>query len=106
MDLVWPTVNEVHCFDSCRMLFLVLLHMYLYGWNVYAWRKARINYAFIFEFAPKTELRHREIFLVCTGLTTFILCGMVIHLMAFSLSQSQFNPDIVPLLTITVRKIS
>lgn len=90
------------------MLFLLLLHMYLYGWNVYAWRKARINYAFIFEFAPTKELRHREILLVCTGLTTIILCAMVIHLMASSMSiqySHDFNPDIIPLLTLLVRNV-
>ncbi|KAH7433339.1 hypothetical protein KP509_07G064300 [Ceratopteris richardii] len=82
------------------MLFLVLLHMYLYGWNVYVWRKARINYAFIFEYAPKTELRHREILLVCTGLTCLVAGGMLVHLLAYASTRMQMNPDIIPLATI------
>lgn len=82
------------------MLFLILLHMYIYGWNVYAWRKTRINYAFIFEFAPKTELRNREVLLVSTGLTTMVLAGMVSHLVAYSTPNSHINPDYIPLITI------
>ncbi|KAI5073155.1 hypothetical protein GOP47_0011168 [Adiantum capillus-veneris] len=84
------------------MLMLVLLHMYLYGWNVYAWRKARINYAFIFEFAPKTELRQREILLVCTVLTCIVATGMLLHLLVYTSTRTQFNPDVVPLATILV----
>ncbi|MCO5610429.1 hypothetical protein L7F22_064666 [Adiantum nelumboides] len=84
------------------MLFLVLLHMYLYGWNVYVWRKARINYAFIFEFAPKTELRHREILLVCTGFTCLVATGMLLHLLVYTSTRTQVNPDVVPLATILV----
>ena len=74
----------------------------MYGWNVYAWRQVRINYAFIFEFAPKTELRHREILLVCTGLTSIIVVGMLGHLVVYTSTGTPINSDIVPLITILV----
>ncbi|KAG0558028.1 hypothetical protein KC19_11G174000, partial [Ceratodon purpureus] len=61
---------------------LVLLHMYMYGWNVYAWQRVRINYPFIFEFSPGTELRYREIFLVCTAFTSLLLGTMIAHIIA------------------------
>jgi hypothetical protein len=61
---------------------LVLLHMYMYGWNVYAWQRVRINYPFIFEFSPGTELRYREVFLVCTAFTSLLLGTMIAHIIA------------------------
>lgn len=64
----------------CSTLMLVATHMYFYGWNVYAWQRTRINYPFIFEFSPGTELRFREVLLLSTGFTTFLLAGMNIHI--------------------------
>lgn len=69
---------------------LVLLHMYMYGWNVYAWQQVRINYPFIFEFSPGTELRYREVLLICTAMTSVLLGTMIVHLIA-STSQSQIG---------------
>jgi len=69
---------------------LVLLHMYMYGWNVYAWQQVRINYPFIFEFSPGTELRYREVLLICTAVTSVLLGTMIVHLIA-STSQSQIG---------------
>jgi hypothetical protein len=42
-------------------MLLLLLHMYVYGFNVYFWRLKQVNYSFIFEFRPGTELRFREV---------------------------------------------
>ncbi|KAG6542916.1 hypothetical protein Mapa_015606 [Marchantia paleacea] len=77
------------------MTALVLLHMYMYGLNLYFWRRTRINYAFIFEFAPGSELDYRKVLLVTTGLTVAYGAGIVGHLTA-SLNQSPFT-DFIPL---------
>ena len=66
------------------LLGLVLLHMYMYGWNVYAWQRTRINYPFIFEFSPGSELRYREVLLVCTGFTSLLLGTTIAHIIASS----------------------
>lgn len=89
------------------MLALIVLHIYLYGWNVYLWRKARINYAFIFEFAPGKELRYREILLVSSGLLTLFLGGMLAHLGAHyavdrNNQSGNFYVDIIPLGVVAV----
>ncbi|MCO5551896.1 hypothetical protein L7F22_005403 [Adiantum nelumboides] len=82
--------------------FLIVFHMFMYGWNVYAWCRTRINYSFIFEFSPSTELRFREIFFVCSTLTMFGVASMVCHL-AFYLSGATFlNPNSIPFATILV----
>lgn len=84
------------------MLILILLHMFMYGWNVYSWRQVRTNYPFIFEFAPKTELRYREILLVCTSLTTVVVASMVCHLIVSLCVHPPFDPGYIPLATISV----
>jgi hypothetical protein len=66
--------------------------MYFYGWNVYAWQKTRINYPFIFEFSPGTELRFREVLLLSTGFTTFLLAGMNIHIAVTLLTYADLLP--------------
>ncbi|XP_024533310.1 phosphate transporter PHO1-like [Selaginella moellendorffii] len=83
-------------FPTFSMLALVLLHMYMYGCNVYAWRRERINYPFIFEFQPGKELRHREIFLLSTGLTTVVVGGMVAHLVAHVKAKASTSVDLIP----------
>lgn len=94
-------------FQVFSMLALIVLHIYLYGWNVYLWRKARINYAFIFEFAPGKELRYREILLVSSGLLTLFLGGMLAHLGAHyavdrNNQSGNFYVDIIPLGVVAV----
>ncbi|KAG0554364.1 hypothetical protein M758_12G087500 [Ceratodon purpureus] len=82
-------------FPTFSMLALVLFHMYLYGWNIFLWRRARINYAFIFEFSPGSELRYREVLLVCTALTTLLIGAMVVHLTIHTLLMDGQGPWIV-----------
>ncbi|KAG0246924.1 hypothetical protein BGX31_005412 [Mortierella sp. GBA43] len=43
-------------------LFLTILFACLFGINMYAWSKSRINYKFIFEFDPRDNLDYREYF--------------------------------------------
>lgn len=94
-------VSYLHkIFPTFSMLALVLFHMYLYGWNIFLWRRARINYAFIFEFSPGSELRYREVLLVCTALTTLLIGAMVVHLSIHStLIEGQASPyiDLIPI---------
>lgn len=77
------------------MTALLILHMYMYGWNLYLWRRTRINYAFIFEFAPGTELCYRKVLLVCTGLTVVLGVGLLGHITA-QLNESP-AVDLIPL---------
>lgn len=75
---------------------LVLIHMYMYGADLYFWRRLRINYAFIFEFSPGTELGHREVLMVTSVLTTVLIGSMVGHLALHSAAKSPYV-DFIPL---------
>ena len=67
-------------------------HVHVQG-NVYLWCRYRINYSFIFEFSPTTELRSREILLVCTCLTTIVVASMVSHLIFYFHGLNFVNPN-------------
>ncbi|XP_006643658.1 phosphate transporter PHO1-1-like [Oryza brachyantha] len=71
METVYPVFS---------MFSLMFLHLFLYGCNMVAWRKTRINYSFIFEFAPRRELKYRDVFLVCTASMAVIVGVMFAHL--------------------------
>jgi hypothetical protein len=77
--------------DLCSTLGLLLLHMYMYGWNVYAWQQTRINYGFIFEFSPGTELRYREVLLICTALSSMLLGTMIVHIITSAKEAPNYN---------------
>jgi len=84
------------------MLALLNLHILLYGCNIFMWRSTRINYSFIFEFSPKTELTYRDVFLICSSFMTVVVGGMVVHL---TLRLKGFSPDeidAIPALTLLV----
>ncbi|XP_019180710.1 PREDICTED: phosphate transporter PHO1 [Ipomoea nil] len=66
------------------MFALLSLHVFLYGCNLFLWKSTRINYNFIFEFQPKTALKYRDAFLICTSLMTAVVGAMVVHLILLS----------------------
>ncbi|BFG14165.1 hypothetical protein CerSpe_004400 [Prunus speciosa] len=59
---------------------LLSLHLFMYGCNLFMWKKTRINYNFIFEFQPSTALKYRDAFLICTTFMTAVVGAMVVHL--------------------------
>uniref|UniRef100_A0ACD5VA82 Uncharacterized protein n=1 Tax=Avena sativa TaxID=4498 RepID=A0ACD5VA82_AVESA len=75
--------NKVYMSTSypvLSMFSLFFLHLFLYGCNIFMWRKTRINYTFIFEFTPTKELKYRDVFLICTTSMTIIVGVMFAHL--------------------------
>ncbi|KAL5199335.1 hypothetical protein ABZP36_020538 [Zizania latifolia] len=75
--------NKVYMATSypvLSMFSLFFLHLFLYGCNIFMWRKTRINYTFIFEFTPTKELKYRDVFLICTTSMTIIIGVMFAHL--------------------------
>ncbi|BBN02132.1 xenotropic and polytropic retrovirus receptor 1 [Marchantia polymorpha subsp. ruderalis] len=77
---------------------LVLLHLYMYAWDMYLWRRARINYALIFRWEPGTELQYQEVLLLSTGFTTLWMLGMIVVKMYPCLPRV----DLIPLFTLVV----
>jgi hypothetical protein len=83
------------------MVALILVHMYMYGFDLYFWRRMRINYPFIFEFQPGTELRHREVLMVASILTTLLVGAMVGQLALHTTTLSPYV-DLIPFLLVLV----
>ncbi|KAK9672921.1 hypothetical protein RND81_12G135000 [Saponaria officinalis] len=75
---------------------LLGLHLFMYGCNLLMWKATRINYTFIFEFNPKTALKYRDAFLVCTSLMTAVVGALVIHLILRSKGFSPQQVDGIP----------
>ncbi|OAE31554.1 hypothetical protein AXG93_3415s1140 [Marchantia polymorpha subsp. ruderalis] len=90
-------------FPLFSMMGLILIHMYMYGCDIYLWRRMHINYGFIFEFSPGNVLRYREMFLLCTSLTCVYLGIMVGHI-AGHYSKKQPSPyfEFLPATVLTI----
>jgi hypothetical protein len=76
----------------------VLIHMYMYGWNLYMRKRARMDYTFIFEFSRGSELHYEEALVVCTTLTTVLIGATVTHLSIHSMlfhAQASVDVDLI-----------
>ncbi|OAY47383.1 phosphate transporter PHO1 homolog 1 [Manihot esculenta] len=97
METVYPVLS---------MFSLLFLHFFLYGCNIFMWRKTRINYSFIFELAPTKELKYRDVFLICTVAMTAVVGVMFIHLSlltkGYSYSQVQAIPGLMLLMFLSL----
>ncbi|KAL0421030.1 UNVERIFIED_CONTAM: Phosphate transporter [Sesamum latifolium] len=76
----------------------VVLHMLVYAANIYFWRRYKINYPFIFGFKQGTELGHREVFLLGSGLAMIVLAAFLIHFHIKMDSKSQHYETYIELL--------
>lgn len=84
------------------MFSLLFLHIFLYGCNIFTWKKARINYSFILELAPTKELKYREVFLICTASMTAIIGVLFIHLSLAAKGYSSILVQAIPGLLLLV----
>ncbi|GMH27537.1 hypothetical protein Nepgr_029380 [Nepenthes gracilis] len=87
METVYPVLS---------MFSLIFLHFFLYGCNIFMWRKARINYSFIFELAPTKELKYRDVFLICTASMTVVVGVLFIHLSLLANGYSSTQVQAIP----------
>lgn len=86
----------------CSMFSLFFLHFFLYGCNIFAWRKARINYSFIFELTPTKELKYRDVFLICAASMTVVVGVMFAHLSLLIKGSSYEQVQSIPKLLLLV----
>ncbi|MCO5547340.1 hypothetical protein L7F22_000789 [Adiantum nelumboides] len=84
------------------ILAMVLLHLCLFGWNLYSWRKKQINYAFIFGLPPGTEIKYRELLLLAMGLATLVTAALLGHFMIYTNMTSSLQTAILPFLILAV----
>ncbi|GFZ16179.1 EXS (ERD1/XPR1/SYG1) family protein [Actinidia rufa] len=78
------------------MFSLLFLHFFLYGCNIFMWRKTRINYSFIFELAPTKELKYRDVFLICTMSMTAVMGVLFVHLSLVAKGYSYAQVKAIP----------
>lgn len=89
----------------CSMFGLLFLHLFLYGCNIFFWRKARINYSFIFELGSQNELKYRDVFLICTASMSVIAGVMFVHLTLLAKGHSFRQVQVIPgLLLLVINK--
>ncbi|KAG6654017.1 phosphate transporter PHO1 homolog 1-like [Carya illinoinensis] len=93
METVYPVFS---------MFSLLFLHFFLYGCNVFAWRKARINYSFIFELNPTKELKYKDVFLICTTSLTAVMGVMFVHMSLIAKGHSYEQVKAIPGLLLLV----
>ncbi|XP_042005224.1 phosphate transporter PHO1 homolog 1-like [Salvia splendens] len=97
METVYPVLS---------IFSMLFLHLFLFGCNIFVWRKTRINYSFIFELCPTKELKYRDVFLICTSSMAAVVGVLFVHLSlvakGYSYTQVQAIPDLLLLAFITV----
>ncbi|KAF5206407.1 Phosphate transporter pho1-like protein [Thalictrum thalictroides] len=67
-------------FPLYSLFAFIVLHMVMYGGNIYFWKRYRVNYPFIFGYKQGTELGYREVFLLSAGLATLALASVLANL--------------------------
>ncbi|KAK4410374.1 Phosphate transporter [Sesamum angolense] len=87
METVYPVLS---------MFSLLFLHFFLYGCNIVMWRKTRINYSFIFELASTKELKHSDVFLICTTSMAAVIGILFVHLSLVAKGYSYAHVQAIP----------
>ncbi|KAM3203632.1 phosphate transporter PHO1 1 isoform X1 [Capsicum annuum] len=87
METVYPVLS---------MFSLMFLHFFLYGCNIFMWRKTRVNYSFIFELAQTKELKYRDVFLICTTSMTAVVGVLFLHLTLVAKGYSYNQIQVIP----------
>uniref|UniRef100_A0ACD5YV78 Uncharacterized protein n=1 Tax=Avena sativa TaxID=4498 RepID=A0ACD5YV78_AVESA len=73
---------------------LISLHFFLYGCNLFMWKRTRINTNFIFDFASNTALTHQDAFLMSALIMCIVVATLVINL--FLMNAGVTHTDVVP----------
>ncbi|KAH6825102.1 EXS family protein [Perilla frutescens var. hirtella] len=97
METIYPVLS---------MFSLLFLHFFVFGCNIFVWRKTRINYSFIFELCPTKELKYRDVFLICTTSMAAVVGVLFLHLSlvakGYSYAQVQAIPGLLVLVFIAI----
>ncbi|CAA0822449.1 Phosphate transporter PHO1 homolog 1 [Striga hermonthica] len=87
METVYPVLS---------MFSLLFLHFFVYGCNIFMWRKTRINYGFIFELSLTRELKYRDVFLICATSMTAVIGVLFVHLFLVAKGHPYAQVQAVP----------
>ena len=86
---------------------MLILAYWMWGLNVWLWRKFRINYLFLLELHPRTSDTHRKIFSNAISLSLLYLCSFLLY---FKMERGDFpqwfpagiNPSLMFLLLMVI----
>ncbi|KAJ0789861.1 hypothetical protein HanPI659440_Chr05g0208401 [Helianthus annuus] len=96
-------------FPLYSMFGFLVLHILMYGGNVYFYARYRVNYSFIFGFKPSTELGFKEVLLLGFGLSVLtleaVLSNLQMELDPQTKSYKTFT-ELLPLALVIVRSSS
>ncbi|KAJ6350588.1 hypothetical protein OIU78_006694 [Salix suchowensis] len=95
----------VNIFPLYSLFAFIVLHILIHSANIYFWRQYRVNYPFIFGFKQGTELGHRDVFLLGTGLAVLALSSFLANLhldLGSKASNYKTITELVPLGLVTV----
>ncbi|KAL3581852.1 hypothetical protein D5086_016184 [Populus alba] len=105
MDKAEGASFMVNIFPLYSLFAFIVLHILIYSANIYFWRQYRVNYPFIFGFKQGTELGHRDVFLLGTGLAVLALSSFLANLhldLGSKASNYKTITELVPLGLVTV----
>lgn len=94
-----PQTNTIYMetvYPLLSMFSLLFLHFFLYGCNIFMWRKTRINYSFIFELSTTRELKYRDVFLICTMSMAVVIGVLFVHLSLMDKGYSYSQVELIP----------
>ncbi|KAJ6689969.1 hypothetical protein OIU85_006272 [Salix viminalis] len=105
MDKAEGASYMVNIFPLYSLFAFIVLHILIHSANIYFWRQYRVNYPFIFGFKQGTELGHRDVFLLGTGLAVLALSSFLANLhldLGSKASNYKTITELVPLGLVTV----
>jgi xenotropic and polytropic retrovirus receptor 1 len=73
------------------MFALTSLHIFLYGCNLFLWKRTRINNNYIFDFTSSTALTHRDAFLMSASIMCTVVAALVTNLFLRNASATYAN---------------
>lgn len=67
-------------FPLYSLFAFIVLHMAIYGGNIFFWRLYRVNHPFIFGYKQGTEMRYMDVLLLSFGIGVLALACVILNL--------------------------
>jgi len=80
-------------FPMFRSIFLITLHITLWGVNLFVFSKTRVNHVFIFQSDPRTALSPIQMVEVGAWLTALLLSSLNLYLFSWARSEEGTDPE-------------
>ncbi|KAE8023211.1 hypothetical protein FH972_008937 [Carpinus fangiana] len=102
--LIIPARGLMNTKGGSHLFGFIVLHMLMYGANIYFWRRYRVNYSFIFGFKEGTDVGYLEVLLLSFGLAALALASVLSNLDMHSPEYNSFT-ELLPLNLVFVQAL-